>query len=377
VNYSELNALRELNLDPAAEAEIAVPDAPIRVTACRRCFLCGMRGAEIYAGVSDWLFGVSGDWRFRACSDCGTAWLDPQPAEQDIPKLYAKYYTHNVAPSHTTFENLRREIASSVLSDLGYRVKAAKKLLPLLLSKVPPIHRANALDVFGLAASDEGRLLDVGCGDGLFIGRMRSLGWTASGVDPDPSAVAFGRSHGLEIFCGTIDDVPGESRYDVITLSHVIEHVADPVDLLRKCAQRLELGGRLLITTPNVESLGHRWFKRYWRGFEVPRHLKLLSARSLRECVSRAGLRVRFLSSETRMAVRIHNASSCARQGEHNVAERTRFKTSTKIGGYGFMLSENILIYLNRDLGEELFCECGAPEGKRDSRAPLVVPPSK
>jgi 2-polyprenyl-3-methyl-5-hydroxy-6-metoxy-1,4-benzoquinol methylase len=351
------------------QSEITVSASPrslngeVRVVASPSCFLCGKAGQQLYRGLVDWLFSAPGTWGMRSCADCEVAWLDPQPAIEDIPNLYSSYYTHVAAPSQVTFGKLRQEISRAVLSRLGYSVDHSDKLLSRLLSRVGPIARANALDVLGLHAADIGSLLDVGCGNGYFMERMRSLGWSVTGVDPDPSAVSYTASRGLAVFQGGVADVPDEARFDVIVLSHVIEHVPDPIQLLRDCERRLRPGiGRLIITTPNAGSLGHRWFKPHWRGLEIPRHLILFSATALGRCVAQAGLLLEDLRTETRLAVRIHNASACARAGERMVAERTRFKASTKIAGYFFMVAENMLMSFNPQVGEELFCICRAPQ---------------
>jgi len=191
---------------------------------------------------------------------------------------------------------------------------------------------------------------------------MRAFGWKVSGIDPDPAAVSYGRSQGIEIHVGTIADLPESARYDVITLSHVVEHVADPVDLLRECGKRLQPGsGRLIITTPNINSLGHTWFRKYWRGLEVPRHFVVFSPAGLRGCVERAGLGLQSLSTETRLAQMIYHHSSYAKAGDLGVAERINFKTSTKVAARLFRIIENLLVYLNKDAGEEIFCVCVAP----------------
>ena len=149
---------------------------------------------------------------------------------------------------------------------------------------LPAAKRDAILSVAGLSPAAGGTLLDVGCGNGEFITRMRSLGWKVSGVDPDPAAVAFGQSNGLDIFTGMIADVPETLRYDVVVLNHVIEHVADPVSLLQECGKRLRPGvGRLVITTPNINSFGHHRFGKFWRGLEVPRHFTVFPSA---HCVS-------------------------------------------------------------------------------------------
>lgn len=248
-----------------------------------------------------------------------------------------------------------------VLAKMGYPVQPSKHWPARLLSYVPSISRARALEIYALSASQVGTLLDVGCGNGQFIRRMRSLKWDVSGLDPDPAAVAYCLSQGLEVFQGSILDVPANRRYDVITLNHVIEHVQDPVSLLLECKRRLVPGtGRLMIMTPNLNSLGHRWFGRYWRGLETPRHLLLFSIPSLRKFVLRAGLRVNSLRTETRLARMIYNPSVSAKKGEKRIGEKRNFRTTTKASAYLFQAIEDLLLPFVGDAGEELFCVCSA-----------------
>jgi 2-polyprenyl-3-methyl-5-hydroxy-6-metoxy-1,4-benzoquinol methylase len=322
----------------------------------------------LYVALTDWLFGVPGSWGIRSCSACGLAWPDPLPAPEDIPKLYARYYTHNSAPE-TWLARLREATSRFVFARMGYSVQLAEGVLPRMLSYVPSIARAARLDLMGLAPSPAGTVLDVGCGSGDFIARMRSLGWSVSGVDPDPAAATGARNRGLQVFCGTIADVPGNMLYDVITLNHVVEHVADPVDLLRECRKRLRPDtGTIIITTPNIKSLGHRWFKGYWRGLEVPRHLVLFSPGALSACATRAGLGVRTLRTETRIARMIYSPSVRAGKGGRNVGEQTDFKVTTKCAAYAFQALEDALALFNHDIGEEIYCVCAAPKGNDGER---------
>ena len=331
----------------------------IRVIPRRQCFLCGADGKQLYSGLIDWAFGVPGSWDLRSCSFCEVAWLDPQPIAEDIPRLYSRYYTHS-AISTTRFSSLRDAITRCVVARKGYRVDRRESVMVRMLSHVPSLARAAARNVMDLSASEVGTLLDVGCGNGAFLEAIQALGWSVTGVDPDPAAVRYGQSRGLSVFCGTITDVPAGNRYDVITVNHVIEHVTDPVVFLKQCAAYLRpASGRIIVTTPNMKSFGHWWFKSYWRGLEVPRHLSLFSPQGLSRCATRAGLSLISLSSETRMAHMIYNPSAYAKQGERNVGERTNFKVRTKAASYFFQLLEDALIKLKPDAGEEIFFLCG------------------
>jgi 2-polyprenyl-3-methyl-5-hydroxy-6-metoxy-1,4-benzoquinol methylase len=345
-------------LDQESVAEEA---AHISVIPTPSCWLCGQTGKQLYSGLVDWLFGVPGSWGLRACANCGVAWQDPQPSPEDIPKLYARYYTHH-ATGETALAGFRRATYQWVMYRMGYRVGTPKGILPRLVSYAPPVAAAAALEVLDLASSPVGTLLDVGCGNGDFIARMQSFGWRVSGVDPDPTAVARARSLGLEAFSGAITDVPATNQYDAITLSHVIEHVPDPVGLLRECRRRLRPGtGILVMTTPNIKSLGHWWFRGYWRGLEMPRHLILFSPSSLSECVARSGLVVRTVRTETRLARMIYAPSACARSGDREVGGRSTFSPGTRYASYAFQLLEDLLMPFKKDVGEEIYCVCTAP----------------
>lgn len=325
------------------------------------CSWCGQVGDRLYADLVDCVCDSPGCWGIRECRPCGIAWLDPQPAAEDIPKLYSGYYTHRLIP-RTRFDGLRDAVLQRVLRRMGYCVEPRQGILAGVLSHMRSSARASALEVLDLRASEVGTILDVGCGNGAFLVRMRSLGWKVFGVDPDPEAVIAGRNQELQVFCGTILDVPDTNRYDVITLSHVIEHAVDPVDLLRECKRRLRPGtGRVIITTPNINSLGHRWFSKYWRGLEVPRHLNLFSPKGLSHCVTRAGLILHSLSTETRMGRMIYNPSVYAKKGKRNLGQFSQFRVTTKTAAYLFQLLEDGVIRLKHDAGEEIFCVCTAP----------------
>jgi len=140
------------------------------------------------------------------------------------------------------------------------------------------------------------RLLDVGCGNGAFLSFAIDAGWNAVGVDADPLAVAAARSRGLTVHAVNAQSLPFESGcFDVVTVSHVLEHVHEPRSLLKECLRVLVPGGQLWLETPNVASAGHKVFGRAWRGLEPPRHLTIYSRKALASMIEEAGFeRIRF-----------------------------------------------------------------------------------
>jgi SAM-dependent methyltransferase len=147
-----------------------------------------------------------------------------------------------------------------------------------------------------LAGPGGGRsLLDVGCGTGTFLDRARSQGFVPSGLDFDRHNIELARSRyqltdihacSIEAFAAR-----GGARHGVVTLFEVIEHVPDPLELLRLAGTMAEPGGLVALSTPNrnrrLDSLRH--------GDEPPNHLTRWSPRALCGALERAGLTVESL----------------------------------------------------------------------------------
>ena len=228
--------------------------------------------------------------------------LDPRPDEQSLHLAYRNYYTH-VAPG---FRADLRGYLTKALGN-GYRNQIfGTRLRPALRlgAFVTPLFPAKAAriraDDRGLGRADgvQRRVLDVGCGNGLFLQMAQQMGWQGFGVEMDPAAAAVASSHGSSIIAAQLCELGPvhEQTFDAITLSHVIEHVAVPRAMLEDCWRLLKPGGYLWIETPNVDSLGYEIYGADWRGLEAPRHLVLFTADSLRLTLEQAGFeRIRIL----------------------------------------------------------------------------------
>ncbi len=104
-----------------------------------------------------------------------------------------------------------------------------------------------------------GKLLDVGCANGVFVWMAEQRGWHAEGVEISPFAARWGKDQfQVHIHEGTITDIPPGSQYDVITLWDTIEHLPDPERVIRECCARLAPGGILAVLTPDAHSLVSR-----------------------------------------------------------------------------------------------------------------------
>ena len=261
-----------------------------------RCPICGeVDRTLLHDGLTDKVFFCApGRWSLYQCPTCGAAYLDPRPTPATIAMAYSDYYTHEEgddAPKGR-FAHLKRRLRNDYLNarynaDLQPAWKVGRWITPLLGRKRKQIDES----VRHLPATGKpGVLVDIGCGNGQFLGVAMQLGWEAWGVDLDPKAVKTAQKTGATVIQGGFPDTGLPSaHFDIVTLSHVIEHVHDPLAALREAFRVLKPGGHLWLATPNMGSFGHVRFGADWRGLEPPRHLVLFNNNSLEIALDGAG----------------------------------------------------------------------------------------
>lgn len=136
-------------------------------------------------------------------------------------------------------------------------------------------------------------LLDIGAAAGLLVKLARESGLDAQGVEPSHALVATAaRLHGVGLIQGTVPhpQLRG-AHFDIVFLADVIEHVPDPVALLRDAGELLAPGGVLVVVTPDVGSVARRLLGKRWWHFRLA-HVGYFDAGSLADACARAGLSV-------------------------------------------------------------------------------------
>lgn len=151
-----------------------------------------------------------------------------------------------------------------------------------------PLDYVDWLKTAGLGLS--ARVLDVGCGSGRLLLRMRLGGLEhLTGVDPF-LAGDLRYPNGLVIRKQSLADTAG--TFDLIMFHHAYEHMAHPQQVLIDAAQRLAPGGSILIRIPVVDCVAWERYREHWCHLDAPRHLYLHSRRSLTLLAARAGLEI-------------------------------------------------------------------------------------
>jgi SAM-dependent methyltransferase len=141
------------------------------------------------------------------------------------------------------------------------------------------------------ARRDGGRLLEVGCAYGFFLQEARPC-FDVTGIELAADAAAHARGAGLNVLTGIADAPTLErlGRFDAIAMLDVIEHLPDPLDMLRLLGRHLAPGGVVVITTGDFGSLVARLSGRYWRLMTPPQHLWFFTPGSLSGMAQSAGL---------------------------------------------------------------------------------------
>lgn len=195
----------------------------------------------------------------------------PQPAGEKLNRYYesADYISHT-------------DSKKTVIDQMYQWVKKRA-----LNSKV------NLID--GLA-HEKGNLMDIGCGTGDFLVACKKNGWNTTGIEPNEKARKLGlekleSSSGqntegrifqdIKEYRNTVEKDKRETKFDVITLWHVLEHVPAISEYVKELHNLLADNGTLVVAVPNHKSYDAKIYGKFWAAYDVPRHLWHFSKRSI------------------------------------------------------------------------------------------------
>ncbi|MBI2439805.1 MAG: class I SAM-dependent methyltransferase [Lentisphaerae bacterium] len=203
------------------------------------------------------------------CNNCQFVFTNPQPEPRELSARYgAEYYQPWLRPA----QRRRRE-------------KLWERRLAIVKSLRPC-----------------GKLLDVGCGEGLFLHCARQAGFCVAGVEISEFAAAYAKKEfGLNIQQTTLEEADWSPKtFDIITFWHTLEHLPFPDSSLQKAGQLLKPDGRLIVAVPNVNNIIEQGFYRLVKGHYFPiytagakePHLYHFSATTLKLLLEKCGFQV-------------------------------------------------------------------------------------
>lgn len=199
----------------------------------------------IQENIKDFEYGAQGQYQWVKCACCDMVRLFPVPSPEILTAAYPPDYHAFISPKSGLVRSLisfaRKRTARNIASQL----------------------------------KNSSTVLDIGCSTGELLFQIQQFGtFSTYGVEYNPTAAKGARKRGIRCWDGDFIDanIPKHSM-DFVIMQHVIEHVNDPVETLRKIYSILRPGGRVVGELPNFDSWDAQLFRRYWGGGHAPRHL--------------------------------------------------------------------------------------------------------
>jgi SAM-dependent methyltransferase len=201
------------------------------------------------------------------CRDCGVLFANPLRSQTELDRYYGDR-GHWAQVFEARVQRGAQRARARDQQKNGRRLSGRDRIL-LALEPYVPVSRPPA----------GAKVLDFGCGDGKFLDKLKLLGWETYGIEPAMST-AFPNHYRL-------DEPPQDASVDFVLLNHVLEHVPEPLALLRRLAGAMREGGTLFISLPRLDTLPqHGQFKYCLDG---RKHLAAYSETCLTGLLARAG----------------------------------------------------------------------------------------
>jgi len=195
------------------------------------------------------------EWAINRCKACTNAWTVPSPGqvEYEAADFHASAtHSHDLA-SPTTVDDLPEEWKQCVRGQ-------AK----LLVRHLP----------------QRARVLEIGCGEGILLAELATVGFDVHGIEPSESGSARARRKGLNVLTGYFPHTKPDGYFDAVILSHVLEHLSDPMEILGSISKVVPQGYLLLVQT-NYKGLVPRWDKENWYAWAPQEHFWHFTPRGL------------------------------------------------------------------------------------------------
>ena len=225
----------------------------------------------------DRIHNLPGRYTIRRCVTCGLMRTDPRPT----PEAMGFYYPDDYGPYQGT------QVKSA---------PAGPRRFPRLRARL-----REALDprYMYLPPLKPGRMLEMGCASGLFLDRMARQGWDVQGVEFSATAAAAARALGYPVHAGPMETAPVPDRpYDLIVGWMVLEHLHDPLGVLKRLADWSTPDATLAFSVPNAASWDFKVFGTRWYALHLPNHLHHFTPDTLRALLDRAGWEITHIHAQ-------------------------------------------------------------------------------
>jgi SAM-dependent methyltransferase len=312
----------------------------------------------------DALHGVDGTFRYERCRTCHSVFQSPRVTTDDLGRCYpADYFTHEQSERRASIAEpgtFKHRVREAVLQQADGHPDGSEGMFRMVgrVGAMIPMVRRRArfglIDSLAFTGQMGDRCLEVGFGQASELRQLAQLGWTACGIDVDPTAVALARRYdGINVEIGTlVDNEFPDGHFALIYLHHSLEHLPNLEECLARARCLLRPGGKFVAVYPNPRSLGTLVYRGNSANWDPPRHLVLPARKALGDLLMAAGFH--SVSSWTR-ALRAAPYSRVARHYRRHPEGGAGLPESSPASvDYLFASVEAALVGLRMQLGEEI-----------------------
>lgn len=246
------------------------------------CPACGSNSFELWDDGYDRLHRTtSQQFEYSRCNGCHALFQSIRPVQEEIWKCYPDQYGP-YAQSHN----------KGTLTRLPKRINQFANKLAERLVGVPRF--CQEISEIEKHLKKSKKMLDFGCGAGKYLDRARKFGCETIGMDFSNQALAQVRSRGHMALSvdGDSWDTLGNASIDFVRMNHVVEHLYQPAEILRKIFNAMAPEGVLHLSTPNPSGPSSTRYRSAWWGLECPRHIVLMPPETTVNLLVKAGFHV-------------------------------------------------------------------------------------